>query len=207
MDFRRPLNTVTPTLDADVLEVLSRADSELTGLQIQRMAARGSPQGIRNAADRLTAQGVLVRRSVGSAHLYRLNREHVAARWIEGLAGVRGQLIERLRTAVGEWSTPPLGAIIFGSVASGAATPESDLDLLIVRPRACDGDSPQWRSQLAGLQERATAWSGNDARIVEYGELEDLEGEPLLQEALREGIVLYGREHVLRHLAASTGPR
>jgi hypothetical protein len=87
MDFRRPLQTVTPTLDGEVLSVLAHGEVEMTGREIQRMAGHGSHQGIRNAADRLVAQGVLRRRTAGSAHLYMLNRDHLAAAWIEGLAG------------------------------------------------------------------------------------------------------------------------
>ena len=101
MDFRRPLETVTPTLDGDVLAVLARADAEITGREIQRLAGHGSHQGIRNAADRLAQQGVVLRRLVGNANLYRLNRDHVAAPWIEGLASLPEQVLERLRTVIG----------------------------------------------------------------------------------------------------------
>jgi len=203
MDFHRPLETVIPTLDADVLAVLSRADTELTGREIQRMAAHGSHQGIRNAADRLTRQGIVRRRLAGTAHLYRLNRDHVAAPWVEGLANLPAQVIDRLRSAIGAWSEPPLLALLFGSVATGKATSESDLDLLIVRPAGCDPDAQTWRKQIAGLEEQATAWTGNDARIIEYGEeeLTQNNGEPLLRDALADGIELHGSRHVLRRLA------
>jgi predicted nucleotidyltransferase len=207
MNFRRPMEAVIPTLDADVLAVLSRADTELTGREIQRMAAHGSHQGIRNAADRLTRQGVVRRRLVGSAHLYRLNREHVAAPWIEGLANLPEQVIDRLRNAIGAWSEPPVLAVLFGSVATSKATVESDLDLLIVRPAGCDPDAPAWRDQIASLEEQATAWTGNDARIVEYGESEMMQnrGESLLTEALTDGIELHGSRRTLRRLAKEGG--
>ena len=209
MNFHRPMEAVIPTLDADVLAVLSRADTELSGREIHRIAAHGSHQGIRNAADRLTRQGVVRCRLVGSAHLYRLNREHVAARWIEGLATLPEQVIDRLRDAIGAWSEPPILAVLFGSVATGGATSESDLDLLIVRAPGSDPDAPVWRDQIADLQERATAWTGNDARIVEFGEEELMQnrGEPLLADVLADGIELYGSRRVLRRLAKGTGAR
>lgn len=203
MDFHRPLDAITPTLDADVLSVLSRADTELTVREIQRMAARGSHQGIRNAANRLTRQGVVRRRRAGSAHLYRLNRDHVAAPWIENMANLPEQVIKRLRSAVEAWDPHPTLALLFGSVATGRATSESDLDLLIVRPAGCDPDTPAWREQIAGLEEKATAWTGNEARIVEYGEEELAQSrtEPLLEDAQRDGIELYGSRRVLRRRA------
>jgi predicted nucleotidyltransferase len=203
IDFRRPIEAVTPTLDGDVLRVLARADAEMTGRQIRRLAGHGSYQGVRNAADRLTRQGVVTRRAVGNAHLYRLNREHVAALWIEGLASLPEQIVERLRSLIEAWAQPPVLAMLFGSVATGRATPESDLDLLIVRPDGCGPDTPTWRDQIAGLEANATAWTGNDARVVEFSEDELEQGEikPLLRDALRDGIELYGTPRQLRQRA------
>jgi hypothetical protein len=204
MDFRRPMQVVTPTLDADVLSVLARADVELTGREIQRLAGHGSHQGIRNAADRLVDEGVVERRSAGNANLYRLNRNHVAAQWIERLATLPEQVIERLRGTIAGWAQPPLLAMLFGSVATGQATAASDLDLLIVRPESCEPDDPVWIRQLSDLQTLATASSGNDARVLEYGqdELMSDTAEPVLGDALREGIELYGSRRTLRRSAS-----
>lgn len=202
MHFGRPLQTLSPTLDGDVLSVLARADAEMTGREIQRLAGHGSHQGIRNAADRLTEQGVVLRRRAGSANLYKLNRDHLAAPWIERLAGLPEQVLERLRSAIGAWTQPPTLAVLFGSVATGLSTPSSDLDLLIIRPAGCDPDEPTWQAQIASLEERATAWTGNDTRIVEYGErdLPAYGSEPLLKDVLRDGIELHGSLHTLRRL-------
>ncbi len=200
MDFRRPLQAITPTLDGDVLGVLARAETEMTGRELQRVIGHGSHQGIRNAADRLTGQGVVLRRSVGSANLYQLNRDHVAASWIEGLATLPAQVLNRLRDAINGWEQPPTLVVLFGSVARGDATPQSDLDLLIVRPASCDPDEPKWREQLSELQRNGTAWTGNDTRVLEFGahELQDPGAEQVLADAAREGIELYGTLRQLR---------
>src|SRR5579859_3021128 len=97
MDYRRTLLVITPTLDGDVLATLARGELELTGRELARQVRHGSTEGIRRAADRLVSQGVVSRRAVGGAHLYKLNREHLAAPFIEGLAGLRELLIARLR--------------------------------------------------------------------------------------------------------------
>jgi predicted nucleotidyltransferase len=200
MDFGRSLQTVTPTLDGDVLAVLARAETEMSGRELQRMAGRGSHQGIRNAAERLVQQGIVSRRPIGGAYLYSLNRQHLAAPWVEGLADLAGQLVARLRAAVAPWELPPALVVLFGSVAAGHATADSDIDLLVIRPAGCDPDAPQWRSQLGELEELATALTGNDARIVELGEdeLGRVGEEPVVREALREGIELYGQRSTLR---------
>jgi predicted nucleotidyltransferase len=205
MDYRRPLLAITPTLDGDVLAALARADIELSGRQLGRQVRHGSPEGVRRAADRLVRQGTLLRRSAGSAHLYRLNRDHLAAPWIEGLASLREQLIERLRATFVSWNQPARVALLFGSVARNEASADSDLDLLVIRMSTCDPDSERWRDQLLDLQHSATAWTGNDARVLEYGERElvDAAGQQLFDDVLRDGIELFGSRRTLRRLIQS----
>jgi predicted nucleotidyltransferase len=172
----------------------------MTGRQIQRLTGHGSHQGVRNAADRLTQQGIVLRRPAGNANLYKLNRDHVAASWIEGLASLPAQVLDRLRDAIRRWEHPPTLVVLFGSVARGEATPESDLDLLVVRPTNCEADEPAWQDQLSTLQMLASAWTGNDARVLEFGEQELTDGEPqqVLTDAARDGIELYGTLRLLR---------
>jgi hypothetical protein len=205
MDFRRPFTVVTPTLDGDVLAVLAVADIEFSGRELSRRAGHGSVEGIRRAADRLAAEGIVSRRAVGGAHLYRLNRDHVAARWIEGLATLPEQLIGRLRDHIAGWQEAPRLAFLFGSVARREATAGSDLDILVVRRRDCDPDSEPWRSQLLDLQQAATALSGNDARVLEIG-AERISGggtETVLEDVMREGVELFGSRRELRRLVGS----
>jgi predicted nucleotidyltransferase len=205
MDFGHPLMVVTPTLDGDVLGALARADAEFSGRELARRVGYGSTEGIRRAADRLVAQGVVSRRAAGAAHLYRLNREHLAAPWIEGLAGLRQQLIDRLRGLLANWDEPPRVVLLFGSVARGRATAASDLDVLVIRRSDCDPESDSWRAQLAGLQRLATAWTGNDTRVLEFGEGEvsGSEAKSVLEDALQEGIELLGSRRTLQRLIAA----
>lgn len=202
MDFRRPLTVVTPTLDGDVLAVLAGADAEFSGRRIHRMVPSGSENGVRNAAERLVAQGVVSSRRAGRANLYRLNRDHLAAPYIEALATLRVQLFERLRSVISAWDVPPRWAMAFGSVARGEAGPLSDLDILVVRSRDGSEDSTEWRGQLDLLEDHAAAWTGNETRILEYSEdeLGDAAVVAVLERALAEGIELYGSRHSLRRL-------
>jgi predicted nucleotidyltransferase len=196
MDFRRPLRTVTPTLDGDVLAVLARADAQFTGRHVHRLVGHSSERGVRDALERLVRQGVVHSERVGGSKLYHLNRAHLAAEWVIGLANLRAHLLERLESTIASWTVRPAAAVLFGSVARGEADEDSDLDLLVVRPRGTAPDHPQWEDQLADLQYSGTAWTGNDARVLEYGEAEILDGEvsrdPALVEALRDGIPLHG---------------
>ena len=57
-----------------------------------------------------------------------------------------------------------------------------------------------WQEQLSNLQMLASAWTGNDARILEFGEQELTGDEPqqVLTDAARDGIELYGTLRLLR---------
>jgi len=202
MDFQRPLSVVTPTLDGDVLSVLAGAEEEFTGRRIQRMLGRASEPGVRKAADRLVDQGIVLRRRAGRANLYQLNRAHLAAPDIEALASLRVQLIGRLREAIAGWKCPAGFVLLYGSIARGEAGPASDLDLLVIRAEATREEAPAWREQISDLEERATTWTGNDARVVEFGEADLGDGSvrAVVEEALDDGIELFGSKHELQAL-------
>lgn len=200
MDFRHPLGVVTPTLDGDILVALARADEGFSGRQLHRLVGHASEPGVRKAADRLVEQGIVLRQQVGRAKVYRLNRQHVAAPYIEGLAALRGVLIDRLRRTLGAWKEPPMMAALFGSAARGEATPSSDLDLLLVRRGEVSEESSVWQEQVSALEREATEWTGNDARVLEYSEEElaisDVGG--LVEGAIAEGALVFGSRRRLR---------
>ncbi len=200
MDFQRPLSVTTPTLDGDVLAVLAGADEEFTGRRIHRLLGRGSEHGVRKAAERLVEQGIVVKRQAGQAKLYGLNRNHLAAPYVLGLAALRAQLVERLEKRVAAWAVPAHTVLLFGSVARGEAQAGSDLDLLVVRLADIDDEAPEWREQLADLERDATAWTGNEARVLEYGEsdLDDAAVRLVVEEALLDGLEISGSRRQLR---------
>src|ERR1700712_1208035 len=96
MELRRPLATVTPTLDGDVLGVLALHDITFTTGQLHRVLSRHSEEGIRKVLQRLVKQGVVESERVGHAYAYRLNREHLAAQHLIGLAQIPETLLNRL---------------------------------------------------------------------------------------------------------------
>lgn len=210
MDLTQPLRVVTPTLDGDVLSVLCGTRAPLTGREVHRILGRASEGGVRRALDRLWGQGIVSRESAGRAHLYALNRRHMAARYVCALASLRAELIEALRSAVGAWTVAPVVAVLFGSSARGDGDERSDVDLLLVRPSGIDADDDIWRGQAELLAESVFAWTGNSAEIVEWGEDElsrALLGEAVLANAAREGVVLAGAAEALRPAVATSSGR
>lgn len=182
---------VAPTLDGDVLTVLARADRAMTGRAIER-ESDASHGGVQRALEHLVSEGIVTRERAGRAYLYRLNRSHLAAPWVEGLASLRFELIERLRTKVAGWELAAAAIVLFGAVARGQAGRGSDIDLLVVRPTAVSPDDPLWQEQVATLESAAAAWTGNDARVLEFAVDELAHEEPVLDAAAAEGIELYG---------------
>ena len=191
MNLQRPFQVVAPTLDGDVLTLLARSDRALTGRAIERESG-GSHGGVRRALEHLVAEGIVTREPAGRAFLYRLNRDHLASPWIEGLAALRLELIGRLRDTVAGWERTADAVVLFGSAARGEAGQASDIDLAVIRPVATDYDDPVWREQVSALEAAVAAWTGNDARVLEYGTDELAVGDPVLDTAAAEGIELHG---------------
>lgn len=197
MDLGRPLAVISPTVDADVLTVLAGAEAEFTGRQVHQVAGRHSEKGVRNCLHRLVGQGIVNARHAGKADLYSLNRHHLAAPHIVALAEMRRELLGRIRAEIAAWEGAPVFAALFGSAATGGMRPDSDIDLLVVRPKHVGTEDPKWRHQLEGLSTEVTAWTGNDTRVLELGEDEVQDGlgrgERVLADIRDEGIVLHGQ--------------
>jgi predicted nucleotidyltransferase len=192
VEIHRPFATVTPTLDGEVLAVLAANDVTFTTGQIHRVLNSYSEEGIRKVLARLVSQGVVLSERIGNAFVYRLNAAHLAAKPILELAKLFETFLKRLEDELGGWQYPPAYAAVFGSAVRGTMTPESDVDLFLVR--AAGTPDAVWARQVNELASAVTAWTGNDARVVEYAEVElkDATTEPLVQEVLEHGLTVAG---------------
>lgn len=200
MELSRPMRVVTAALDGDLLAVLAGADAAFTGRQLARLVG-SSGEGARKALTRLVAQGIVKQEQAGAAHLYRLNRDHLAAPAILALAGLRSTLLERLRSALAHWQPQPGYAALFGSAARGEDRIDSDLDICVVLPDDVAADDGAWRRQVAALEADASAWTGNDTRVLELcGSDMQAGGASVVDDILRDGIALAGDPDALRRL-------
>jgi predicted nucleotidyltransferase len=196
MDLSKPQRVISHPLDSTVLGVLAGTTRPLTGRQVARIAKDGSQQGIWKALTRLAEQGLLERQEAGNAVLYALNREHLAAPAVEVLAGMRRELIFRLEGAIGRWEIAPVHASLFGSAARGDGDSESDIDLLIVRPRQTDEEDPVWRDQVDALTVAVPRWTGNRAGVSEISEDDvdrlNRERPGVVEELRSDAVALFG---------------
>jgi predicted nucleotidyltransferase len=201
VELNRPFGTVTPTLDGDVLAVLATHEVTFTTGQIHRVLNAFSEEGIRKVLARLVVQGVVLAERIGNTYAYRLNTAHLAAEPIVALAKLFDTFLSRLEQHLSEWEYPPVYAAIFGSSARGTMTADSDVDLFLVR----GSDTPEtaWARQVTELAAAVTAWTGNDARVVEYtaADLPAARTEPMVQELLERGLTVAGsRAWLLKQL-------
>jgi predicted nucleotidyltransferase len=196
VDVARAYSAVSPTVEGDALVVLAGTTQPLTGRRVARLARRGSSAAVAKALGRLVEQGLVVRQEAPPASLYSLNRHHVAAPAVEMMAGIRTELLKRLRDEIADWSTPPVHASLFGSAARQDGDAASDVDLLVVRPSRVDAESATWSRQLRDLAEAVHTWTGNHAAVVELAEQEMgsmlVSDTPILQDIRRDGVDLAG---------------
>ncbi|MGH3343557.1 MAG: nucleotidyltransferase domain-containing protein [Carbonactinosporaceae bacterium] len=190
MDVSAPYETVVPSLDGAVLEVLTRAGKPITGRQVQRLARRGSVPGIAAVLDRLAEAGIVTAERAGSSILYEANRDHLAWPAVEALIGIRSTLIQRVNDLLGSWEHPPKQATLFGSAVRGDGDTASDIDILIVHG---DGAVPR-ESEVESLQSAAHRWTGNHVQLVVVSESvwEQMtrDEDPLVDSVDRDGIAL-----------------
>lgn len=196
MDVSRPYSAVSPGLEGDVLVVLAGTTRPLTGRRVATLVRHGSPDGVRKALDRLVAQGVVLREEAGRALMHSLNRRHLAVPAVEVMAGMRRELLRRLRDSLAGWAPAPVHASMFGSAARADGDINSDIDLFLVHPAEVSEDDPDWRARIEQLGEDVLAWTGNYAAVIDLPE-QDLSRlrrsrPPVVDELLRDGIDLAG---------------
>jgi predicted nucleotidyltransferase len=197
MDVSKPFTAISSSVDADVLVVLAGSTKTRSGRELARRAGR-SNTGVQHVLDRLVEHGLVNREEVGRTFLYALNRDHLLAPTVEQMAGVRAELIRRLRKVIGAWEPPPVHASLFGSAARGDGDTSSDIDLLIVRPVDLDPENATWRDQLDELADSVRRWTGNNAGIAEVseGELPRLRKDrpPVVEEVSEDAVDLAGED-------------
>lgn len=196
MDVSQPYTAICPTLDSEVLAVLAGSRRPMTGREIARLTGRTSHRGVLEVLSRLVEHGLVERQEAGRAFLFTLNREHLAAPAVDVLAGMRAELLRRIRAAVAAWEIQPANVSLFGSAARGEGDTHSDIDLFVVRPDEVSDEDSHWRRQIDELTREIQRWTGNRASIAEAAasELDRLrtDDRAIVDELRSDGIVLGG---------------
>jgi predicted nucleotidyltransferase len=195
MDVSGPHTAVASGIHTDVLVALAGTTRPLSGRQVAELVGH-SQRGVLAALDRFVEHGLVHRSAAGRALMHELNRDHLAAPAVELLAGIRTEMLQRVRDTLAEWEIAPVHASMFGSAARGDGDTSSDIDLFVVRPASVDEENTGWRAQIQQLTQQVRAWTGNHLAVIEQDEadLGRLRGStpPVFQELRRDGIDLAG---------------
>lgn len=180
-----------------MLQTLAGTSMAMTGRQVAALTGRTSHSGVLDALNRLTQQGLVDRVELNRASLFSLNRDHLAAPAVIELAGLRTELVARIRSEIATWDPMPIHASLFGSAARGDGDTRSHIDLFVVRPADVLEDDDRWRAQVDGLAGRIERWTGNRASISEVAEPEiprlSIDPPPIVEQLRSDAIVFAGR--------------
>jgi predicted nucleotidyltransferase len=171
MDLTNPMQSVIPSAQGAVLNVLARTDEPLSGHRVAELTRpRFSQTRVNAILQKLADSGIVLRESRPPSNLYRLNKNHVAAEGILALASMWITLLSRIRAELANWSVPPESAWLFGSAARRDAKADSDIDILVIAPAGAlreEETSTLWQRQIDTLVENVSAWTGNACEVLE----------------------------------------
>lgn len=167
MDLTNPTRALAPTIDLQLLTILAGVSGEMSGSEVSRLATSVTSRGVFKALKRLETEGLVQIRTTSKLNFYSFNRDHVAADAVIAAMGLRQKLFERIQGQVISWKIQPTSLAIFGSAARGDGTPESDIDVLVVRSNNVDEDSAAWEEQIHELSLLIYKWSGNHASLFQ----------------------------------------
>ena len=196
VDVGSPLNSLIPTLDAVVLEVLAGTESGLGATQLARLTRRGTRPGHVRALDRLIRHGLVIAEPTNRGHMYRLNRNHVLIPALTAALGAREQFVLQLVQQVDRLQPAPIHASLFGSFARADGDADSDIDLLLVVEDDEVRNSERWQAQIRVLEDQVLGWTGNRLEALVFSRrtlAEAIRGdEPVITSLRIEGIHLSG---------------
>jgi len=156
----------------------------MTRRQVADLIGEASEAGVRKVLRRLAEHGVVIEHRIGRHYNYVANREHILWPAVEVIMSAADRLDTKIRVHVEAWEVPALSVELFGSVAAGTSTTDSDVDLMVYRPHLADDQVEPWDAQVAELRMAVQRWTGNRCEILEIDPrmLVEMaaEGEPVL---------------------------
>jgi predicted nucleotidyltransferase len=184
--FGQPFGGLIPGARGAVLAALLRTDEPMTGRQIHGLMGGGySLWSIQEALKALTQLGLLDTRTIGRAGVHTINQDHAYVAPLRALVDP----VAALKAAIAEAIDSEVQAVIlFGSIARGDSSVDSDIDLAVIA-------APAWDERVK-LQESVRTRLGNDCDVLLFTEAEfgrlSAEGEPVVSDILRDGVALVG---------------
>jgi predicted nucleotidyltransferase len=187
MQFGEPFGGLLPGARGAVLAALLRTGAPMTGRQVYGLVRdQCSLWSVQQALTSLVGLGVVTSREVGRATVNAINEDHYAIQPLRVLLDPFAALRETVQGTVG---SSVEAVILFGSVARGEATADSDVDLVVLAGPDWDGRSE--------LEDAVGARLGNECDVLvftpdQFGRHASTGDEPVVAQILTDGVVLVG---------------
>jgi predicted nucleotidyltransferase len=196
VDFASPIAAIVPGARGLILAVLAETTAELNVRTIARLAGTSLAQTSRILPE-LVHQGVVERRDVPPATLYRLVSGHLAAAALVDLSRASERALAEFRRLAGLIDPAPVSVIVYGSFARHQADADSDIDIVMVRDRSTDPEDEAWRDGVERWRDAVRRLTGNRVEVIEVDEVELAESihdrRPFWTNVVAEGVVAFGR--------------
>ena len=187
MRFDEAFGGLLPGARGAVLAALLRTGTPLTGRQVLALVRdQHSLWSVQQSLASLVGLGVVNSQTVGRAMVHTINEDHYTIQPLRVLLDPVTALREAVRGVVGSNVD---AVILFGSVARGEATADSDVDLVVLA-------SPDWDDRTE-LEDVVSARLGNDCDVLvftpeEFSRLAATGEEPVVADILSDGVLLLG---------------
>ena len=187
MRFDEAFGGLLPGARGAVLAALLRTGTPLTGRQVHALVRdQHSLWSVQQSLASLVGLGVVNSRTVGRAMVHTINEDHYTIQPLRVLLDPVTALREAVRGVVGSNVD---AVILFGSVARGEATADSDVDLVVLA-------SPDWDDRTE-LEDVVSARLGNDCDVLvftpeEFSRLAATGEEPVVADIHSDGVLLLG---------------
>jgi predicted nucleotidyltransferase len=186
MFFGEPFGGLIPGARGAVLSALLRTGAPLTGRQVHGLLSdEHSLWSVQEALKVLTRLGIVETQAIGRAGVHTVNEGHAAVAHLRVLADPTALLRAGIAKGVG---SDVESVIVFGSIARGEASRDSDIDLAVIA-------SPGWDGRTA-LEDavRTSMGNGCDVLVFTPSQFQQLiqSGEPVVSDILRDGFALIG---------------
>ncbi len=195
MDTVRPVTSIIPGAQGRILAVLAETTAPLSLRSVARLSKVSPAQASRVLPD-LVELGLVDRAEVPPSSLFTLNYDHVAAQAILLLASSHQRVLEMIGEHARQIDPPPLSMVVFGSFARREATPESDIDVVVVRADDVSDDNDDWATSLERWRRLVHRLSGHPVEVIELTRAEVAQRlvgpSELWSDVVQDGLVVHG---------------
>lgn len=173
------------------LSVVAATTRPLTLKQLADLAG-STPVQVSRRVDELVALDVLSRDKVGPADQIYL-RDTAIADLVRRIGSLWRYVLDDMKRLAREIQPAPANVTVFGSFARGTAGPDSDIDIVIVRPVDVPDDDA-WIEAIGEFNDAVSRLAGNPVADIHTSVdgLLDAIDRPLWQEIVRDGVTLTG---------------